>query len=412
VDPDWRMNPVLLKPTGKNKSEVIVRGVSWGVKTTDEYRSLKKELFEVCQQAYQQLAAEFDLIILEGAGSIAEINLWQQDIVNMNMAEFARAPVLLVADIDRGGAFASVVGTIELLPQKWKKQVRGYVFNKFRGQEQLLQEGINILNQKWGLSCLGVVPYVPNLNLPSEDSYAISWHRDKSKPKPLLKIGIVDLPYASLLTDFEAFLIEPSVQVTFLGIESLPQDFDAVILPGSKNSLLDLQWLKEVGLFSKLKKYQGILVGICGGLQLMGDTLVDPYGIEQSAPEKQAGLSLLPVNTVYVKTKKTCQSQVTDPIFGIPLKGFEIHYGRTKPEKVFYGNKDCFGTYLHGVFENDGFRNEFLSHIYFKKTGKVKVFSSKYTWQSSIDKMADVITKTIPWQTLWMNQSQHKDPVL
>ena len=402
VMPAVEMNPILIKPHSETTSQVVLLGKVWGQITASDYHTrVVEELFPVVLESYRKLASRYDLIVLEGAGSPAEINLREHDIVNLRMAKAAGAACLLVGDIDRGGVFASLLGTIELLEPGEREMVKGFLVNKFRGDLSLLHPGIEMMERRLGLPCVGVVPYLHALGLDEEDSVAIedrlnvsrSWgfgDRDAS-PHRRLRVGVIALPHMANFTDFDALRAEPSVALAFI---ERPEDLDradVLILPGTKQTIGDLDWLTRSGFVPRLREHRsqnGLTIGICGGFQMLGTSLRDPWGVENNGVglERQ-GLGLLPVRTTFNPEKITrpVAASLYDPSFASGLwkarafQGYEIHTGETErsPEvrplatlltrdnlQILDGAIDrtghVIGTYVHGFFDNDSFRHGFL----------------------------------------------------
>ena len=399
IAPSVHMNPILLKPAGKMASQVIVRGKIWGCLSASEYHQRRvEELMPIVCESYAKLAAEQDVIVLEGAGSPAEINLKQHDIVNMRMAELAGALCLLVGDIDRGGVFASLLGTMELLEPEEQARIQGFVINKFRGDQELLAPGVHRMESRLQKPCLGVVPYLDGLALEEEDSLGLpNLHKQdngewsSSAPDRRLRIAVIALPSFSNFTDFDALRSEPSVTLCFSRSAMQLQHADVVILPGSKQTMDDLNWMRTEGLERAVIEYSsfGLIAGICGGMQMLGRLILDPNGIETKGSMR--GLDLLPMNTTMRPAKTTIAAKgqlVTSSLFGRPVKnialrGYEIHVGATsyldsaqpfarlvrqaeeRSEPVTDGcissDTRIFGTYLHGLFDEDGFRHTFIN---------------------------------------------------
>ena len=399
VAPSVHMNPILIKPSGESSSQVVVRGRIWGRVTAADYHQRRvEELLPVVRESYEALASEYDVIILEGAGSPAEINLKQHDIANMRMAEMADARCLLVGDIDRGGVFASLLGTLDLLETEERTLVGGFVINKFRGDASLLEPGIRMIEARVQKLCLGVVPYLPSLMLEEEDSLGlpamtqILWPAeqlaDKSSQRSL-RVAVIALPSFSNFTDFDSLRAEPSVSLLFCRNAEAIAQADIVILPGSKQTVDDLLWLLSRGLDSAIERHArtGLVVGICGGMQMLGETITDPLGMERDG--SVAGLGLLPIQTIMqedkvtrnVRGKLASASLFGQSITNDQVSGYEIHIGRTIYQegaahfavlshdgKAFDENVDgcvssdmqVIGTYLHGLFDEDSFRHEFL----------------------------------------------------
>ena len=366
VEPDVRMNPILLKPSSDVGSQVIVNGEVRGQMPAAEYFRHKKQLVPDILAAYNSLAEEFDIIVIEGAGSPAEINLKADDIVNMGLAKLVDAPVLLVGDIDRGGVFAQLYGTVELLEPDERARIKGLVINKFRGDVEILRPGLAMLEEKTRLPVLGVVPYL-KADIEDEDSLSDRLN-SKNSVKPL-DVAIVRLPHISNFTDFMPLEQHPLLGVRYV---QSPRELgvpDCVILPGTKNTVDDLLWLRQCGLEAAVQKLaqRGVpLLGVCGGYQMLGQTLADPAGTESGSPQTLRGLGLLPTQTTFTAEKRRTQTNATAaaaPFAGAQLTGYEIHTGRTTvqgdpfcilpdgtPEGCVQGN--VFGTYLHGLFDS------------------------------------------------------------
>ncbi len=397
------MNPILIKPSSDTTSQVVFLGRVWGQVTAADYHNRRVEdLFPAVLESYHKLASRYDVLLLEGAGSPAEINLKEHDIVNMRMARAANAACLLVGDIDRGGVFASLLGTIELLEPCERVLIRGFVINKFRGDETLLRPGVEMMEQRLGLPCAGVVPFLHNLGLDEEDGVAIEDRRGagrawkglagSSSPERPLRIGVIALPHMSNFTDFDALAAEPSVALAYLEQAGELPNADLLIVPGSKQTLDDLEWLHRRGLAPPLKEHharQRGIIGICGGFQMLGTRIEDPHGIENHVqPCAREGLGLLPVTTV-LHTEK-----ITRPVAGrvragafcgqaweqTAFRGYEIHVGETSgadgltpfaeitPIGAGGASRDgavsadglVMGTYVHGIFDDDAFRHAFV----------------------------------------------------
>lgn len=391
VAPSVHMNPVLIKPSGDCSSQVVVRGKIWGqVSAADYHQRRVEELLPMVRESYQTLASNFDVIVLEGAGSPAEINLKRHDIANMRMAELADAQCVLVGDIDRGGVFASLLGTFSLLDPEERDRVRGFCINKFRGDRSLLEPGVRMMEARLEKPCLGVVPYLPNLVLDEEDSVGFpslaraGWPAAANRPDRALRIAVVALPSFSNFTDFDSLRAESSVDLLFCRSPELLAHADVVILPGSKQTMSDRRWLSIHGFDGAIRQHAqaGLVIGICGGMQMLGQEIDDPEGVEQ--PGRMEGLGLLPITTSMDSQKVTClrTGSVRDrALFGHTLQdgrvaGYEIHVGRTsyldsaepfatldngEPDGCVSADRCVFGTYLHGIFDEDGFRHQFLS---------------------------------------------------
>ena len=374
--PRVEMNPVLLKPTGNATSQVIINGRAVGVMSAAAYHSgYSLKAFDAVKDALKKLSAEFDTIIIEGAGSPAEVNLKANDIVNMRVAKHLNAPVILVADIDRGGALASIVGTLELLDDDERALVKGLVINKFRGDVNLFLPAVDFLERKTGKPVLGIVPFIDKLGIDDEDSVSLD---DKVSSGGEINIAVVRLGKLSNFTDFDSLAGEADVQLTYATAPDALDTADVIILPGSKNTSEDLLNLRGNGFADKILQragYGAAIIGICGGFQMLGTKLYDPLGTE-SAHAELDGLGLLPIETTFAAEKFT--RQVTLPnvdfeflgsrIAGTNLEGYEIHSGEStlRGQKVIAAG-NVFGTYVHGIFDNDGFRRQFLNAVRKKK---------------------------------------------
>jgi adenosylcobyric acid synthase len=416
LEPDTRMNPILLKPASDIGSQVIVRGQPVGNMSVAEYIRFKPEAFRAAREAYDELADEYDAIVLEGAGSPGEVNLKSHDIVNMNMARYAGSPVLLVGDIDRGGVFASFVGTMEVLAEWERSLVAGFVVNRFRGQESLLKEALDYTRRHTGIPVLGVIPNIPELGLPEEDSVTFKCRLlgNGDEGHKEIEIAVIDLPYISNFTDFDAFKNEPDVS---LRIVTTVQDLgnpDAIILPGSKNVLEDLAYLRHKGLDQAIahRDQATEIVGICGGYQMLGTVIEDAHAIESSR-RKMRGLGLLALSTSMAVEKTLVQTSATH-ISGLRLNGYEIHHGqsrdsdlqpvvlRTDGAIIGVGRSRVWGTYLHGIFDADEFRRWFIDRLRERKglspLGRV---CAPYDLEPALDRLAAVVRESIQLEAVY-----------
>jgi len=385
VVPWVEMNPILLKPQGDMTSQVIIKGRPVGrVSATDYYEQYFDMGWRTIEESLQHLGSEFDLIVCEGAGSPAEINLKHRDLTNMRVAKYLNAPTLLVVDIDRGGAFAHVVGTLELLEPEERALVKGVVINKFRGQKSILDPGIKWLEERTGIPVVGVIPWIDDI-FPAEDSLDLLERRHQ-KSQTELNVAVIRLPRISNFTDFDPLESEPTVNVKYLNPKQDLGHPDALIIPGTKTTIADLLLLQRTGMAEAIQNYAaagGTVLGICGGYQMLGQLLADPEGIEGQAG-RYPGLGLLPIKTVITGQKIARQRQVTSnfPQLGLPVNGFEIHQGRSRlgdmpsTEPPAYhplfddpnlGMVDqcqsVWGTYLHGIFDNGPWRRAWLNRL-------------------------------------------------
>ena len=365
MEPDVRMNPILLKPSSDVGSQVIVNGEVRGQMPAAAYFKLKKSLIPDILAAYNSLAEEVDIIVIEGAGSPAEINLKTDDIVNMGLAKLVDAPVLLAGDIDRGGVFAQLYGTVELLEPAERARIKGLVINKFRGDAAILKPGLTMLEEKIHLPVLGVVPY---LRVDIEDEDSLSSRLESSTAVKPLDAAILRLPHISNFTDFMPLEQHPLLSVRYVQSPRQLGAPDVVILPGTKNTIDDLLWLRQCGLESAAQKLAAAgtpVLGVCGGYQMLGQTLDDSEGSESGRPQTLRGLGLLPTRTVFSQRKRRAQVRAVvtaAPFAGAELEAYEIHTGVTEAEGEPFarypdgGREGCvqdnvFGTYLHGLFD-------------------------------------------------------------
>ncbi len=383
VEPEVAMNPILLKPTGDRTSQVIVDGKPSGHLTALEYQGRKPELLAGVLAALDDLRHRFDVVIAEGAGSPAEINLLAHDIVNLRIAKDAGLPAIIVGDIDRGGVFAALFGTVSLLPDDYRSLVRGFVINKFRGDPALLGDGLAELERRTGVPTLGVIPFALDLGLDAEDSLALTgrrpWHSASCRlPRgdgDVLDVAVISFPRISNFTDFDALALEPAVAVRFVHDGAGLGRPDLVILPGSKATVLDLAWLRQVGLDRAVVRCQesgSIVLGVCGGFEMLGHEIVDHVESDQG---EVIGLGSLPVDTMFLAEKVTRQRHGT--AWGQTVSGYEIHHGRVTAragaqawfdleeggEGIMSDDGAVLGTNLHGLLDEDGFRSTFLTHV-------------------------------------------------
>ncbi len=377
IKPSVRMNPILLKPTNDVGSQVIVNGEVLGTMSARDYFRYKKQLIPDIRKAFDELAAENDIIVIEGAGSPAEINLKSDDIVNMGMAKMVDAPVLLVGDIDRGGVFAQLIGTVMLLEEEEKQRIKGLIINKFRGDKTILEPGVKMLEERAGIPVVGVAPYM-NLQLEDEDSLTERFERPQEIGQ--IDIAVIRLPHISNFTDFNPFESIPGVSLRYVKHLTELKDPDMIILPGTKNTMDDLKWLRESGMEAAVLKEAAkgkLIFGICGGYQMLGETLSDPEGIEAGGTMK--GLGLLKLDTVFATQKTRTRvsgafGQMPEELAelsGIELEGYEIHMGEsTRKDGVTSATQisdtisgiakadgacqaNVCGTYVHGVFDKE-----------------------------------------------------------
>ena len=371
IEPDVAMNPILLKPTGERASQVVVFGRPIGVMTAREYHDAKPRLLEEVLGALGDLRSRYDVVLCEGAGSPAEINLLDHDIVNLRIAHEAQIPAVLVGDIDLGGVFASLYGTVALLPDALRAHVRGFVINRLRGDPALLLDGCAQLRDRTGIPTLGVLPWIPGLTLDAEDSLALRDHQQGVLPSDAdaLDVAVIALPRISNFTDLDPLTVEPGVRVRLVSDAASLGTPDLVILPGTKSTVDDLGWLRTRGLDVALRRTSAAVLGICGGYQMLGRSIDDDV---ESGAGRCEGLGHLPVRTVFAADKVVERCAGTG--LGHEIAGYRIHHGRVLPEGghtfvevdgAVDGVSDgaTYGTTIHGLFENDEFRRAFLDLV-------------------------------------------------
>ncbi len=433
IEPAVDMNPVLLKASGERGCQVIVHGKVFGNYKAREYYCLKESLWPYVKESFDRLSKQYDLVIMEGAGSPAEINLRDSDIVNMRMAKYAKAPVLLVGDIDRGGVFASLYGTLKLLGRD-SRYIKAFVINKFRGDMEILKPGLEMIEKRTGRSVIGVIPYMKDIMLPEEDSlfFDRSIHVKEGTPchgepvEPSIKIVVLRLRYISNFTDLDPLFYEPDVELLYSANPSDIENADIVIVPGTKNTVKDLLLLKQQGLDQSLKRAseKGVMIiGICGGYQILGKKIYDPYHVESHFDEVE-GIGLLDIKTVFNTSKITSQveaemSPVMASTFQLyesaertSLKGYEIHMGRTTGDIGLFRitrmadhqsissyemdgsiNGNCWGTYIHGLFENDHFRRAIINSARVKKG--LKPLGLTYSYSDLKEEMIESVSRHV-----------------
>ncbi len=424
VDPDARMNPILLKPHSDTGSQVIVMGKPIGHMRVGEYFAKKKDLWHTVTQAYDSLAAEYDIMVLEGAGSPAEINLKAHDIVNMRMAAHAKASVLLVGDIDRGGVYASFLGTWHTFTHAEKALLTGYVVNRFRGDASYLAPAHDYMLEKTAVPVLGTIPFIRDIHIPEEDMAGFSWGTTQEKHAYTLDIGVVMLRHVSNYTDMAPLMFEPDVCVRPIG---RAEDFgnpDVLIIPGSKSVVADLEELQANGIAQKILQHAAQdkwIFGICGGLQILGKEIRDPHAVETQKTMVK-GLGLMDLCSTFAKDKTLIHIPRAQTPLGVQAQGYEIHHGVTthgesaKPlflrdDKAYATEEEriCgyvtgrrYATYLHGIFDDDTFRRAFLNHV--RQDRHMPAYTGDgvaYSLEKALDRLAHVVRQSCDMQAIY-----------
>ena len=425
LEPFVDMNPVLLKPTGNSCSQVVLMGKPVGNMTAKEYhQGYSLKAFSAVKEALARLDAEYETVVIEGAGSPAEVNLKANDIVNMRVAKYLNAPVLLIADVDRGGALASLVGTLELLEEDERVLVKGLVVNKFRGDISLFTPAVEFLEKKTGKPVLGVIPHIEEMGIDDEDSVSLEDKAERAEEKEL-NLAVIRTPKISNFTDFDSLESEPDVALRYVHEAAALGTPDLILLPGSKNTSEDMRWLEKTGLASKIREAHEkgtAVIGICGGYQMLGKRILDPHHTESSF-DSTDGLGLLGLQTTFHENKLTSQvvaSARDFPFLGKrisvdDIKGYEIHMGTTEflcdrdshplcvkerrgevcdaAEGTVNEEENVFGTYIHGFFDHDGLRRAILNALREKKgLPALAVMRNRYREkEESYDRLAAVV---------------------
>lgn len=424
IEPSVEMNPILLKPTSNVGSQVIVNGEVYGNMKAMDYYKCKQQLIPEVMKAYHKLEKENDIIVIEGAGSPAEINLRDNDIVNMGLAKLVKAPVLLAGDIDRGGVFASLYGTIKLLEEDEQAMIKGLIINKFRGDVNILEPGLRMIEEKTNVPVVGVVP-MRYIDIDDEDS--LSERLCHEKADALIDIAVIYVPHISNFTDFYAFERMPGVSLRYVRRASDLGQPDMIILPGTKNTMDDLLWLRESGLEAlilRANENKTPIIGICGGFQMLGEQLIDSEGVERGG--QMRGMGLLNTKTVFVgeKTRTQIRGKVTEgfgdfeKLRGMEVSGYEIHMGVTenlggcrpcivledgRTDALLNGDGTVFGSYLHGIFDSDGVTEAVISKLCEKKgiALETAVFDLKTYKEEQYNLLADLIRSSLDMEKVY-----------
>ena len=431
VAPAVEMNPILLKPEGNRKSQVVVMGKPTRVASAREYYEMKLRLWPLVTRALDTLRQQYDIVVIEGAGSPAEINLKEHEIVNMRVARYANAPVIIVGDIDRGGVFASLVGTMALLEPEEQALVKAFVINKFRGDPSLLDSGFEILRERSGVGVAGVIPWFDDIHIPEEDSLGLDSAATQThfREDEQLDIAVIRLPRIANFDDFDPLLREPRVRLRYINAKEEIGKPDLIVLPGSKTTVADLEWMRESGIADAViaRRRAGTpVIGICGGYQMLGSRILDPDGVESTAPETQ-GMQLLPLTTTFAATKATHQIRAkVASSRGLlagsnssVITGYEIHMGQTcgdgsapfritersgspidSPDGAMDADGLTLGTYMHGLFHNHSLRHALLTNLARRKgialpDGAILDLDAEY------DKLAQLVRQSVNMNAIY-----------
>lgn len=432
VEPTVDMNPILLKPEADNRSQVIVRGKPLSTNSAVEYYSLKEYLWEIVCESLEKLLAEYEVVIIEGAGSPAEVNLKDKDLVNMRVACHWHAPVLLVADIDHGGAFASVVGTLELLEPEERRLVKTVVINKFRGDLSLLTPGLSWLSERTGIPVAGVVPYYHDIHIAEEDSVPLERRmRAKWKESCILDMAVIHLPHMSNFDDFDPLEQEDGVRLRYVEVNDALGHPDLIILPGTKSTVADLEYVRREGIADEVIAFarSGLpVIGICGGYQMLGESILDPQHVESNLASVE-GLGLLPVTTIFHPVKSThqvkgrviCRDGLLQQALGHTLSGYEIHMGQTIGDHIKppfqieeRSRRPCWdadgcqsmkgkvlGTYIHGLFHNKELRRSILAELAARKGANLRFGVAVWSKEEQYDKLANLIRNNLDMSLIY-----------
>src|SRR3989338_3657692 len=419
LEPEVDMNPVLLKPSSNAAAQVILRGKPIGKYSALQYKNLKSRIWGAVTDSLDRIRNNYDLVIMEGAGSPAEINLSSHDIANLKIADYAQCPVLLAGDIDKGGVFASLYGTLALLPERSRCRIQGLIINKFRGDKRLLKSGLEYIEKVSGKKVCGVIPYFKDILIPEEDSANIG-NRKNQTGRPI-KIAVLRLPHISNFTDFDSLAYEGDVDLSYAQGKKDLEGADMLIIPGSKNTLGDTRYLHNSGLTQAIKQahQQGALIfGVCGGFQILGVRIADPLGVESDLREIR-GIGLLKVETFFEKEKILRRVRGRMLKKNIQVSGYEIHHGVTRhlngqkalfevrdisgksySDRAVAGDGRVYGSYLHGVFDQPGFRNLILNKLRAKKGLPLKNRASGINLEAEFERLADVVERNLDMKEL------------
>lgn len=431
VAPTVEMNPVLLKPEGNRKSQVVVMGKPMQAASAREYYEMKMRLWPLVTEALDRLRAQYDVVVIEGAGSPAEINLKEHEIVNMRVARYANAPVIIVGDIDRGGVFASLVGTMALLEPEERALVKAFVINKFRGDPSLLDSGFEILKERTGVGVSGVIPWFDDIHIPEEDSLGLdaSQNYNEMGARGHIEVSVVRLPHIANFDDFDPLLREPRVRLRYISKIDEMGEPNLIVLPGSKTTVADLEWMRSNGIADAVvsKRRKGTpIIGICGGYQMLGERILDPDCVESNSPETR-GLGLLPITTTFAATKTTHQvrgsvASSAGLLAGCAkdvVVGYEIHMGQShdadsapfritersgsavdSPDGSVDDEGLTLGTYMHGLFHNHSLRHTLLTNVA-RRVGVPLPEGAILDLDAEYDKLAQLVRESVDMKSIY-----------
>ena len=432
VEPAVEMNPILLKPEADHRSQVVVMGKPLGGLEAVEYYSRREYLWSVVTEALNRLRSEYEIVVIEGAGSPAEVNLKDRDIVNMAVARYCQAPVLLVGDIDRGGVFASLVGTLELLDPEERALVKAFVINKFRGDLSLLTPGLDWLEERTRIPVAGVLPYFKDIHIPEEDSVPLERRMQmKVNSDYLLDIAVIGLPHIANFDDFDPLDQEAGIRLRYVEPKDALGEPDMIVLPGTKTTIADLTYLRDTDLseeISSLSRRGTPVIGICGGFQMLGQLVMDPQRVESDVPQAE-GLGLLPLVTTFLPEKSTHQVKgrvaegwgLLRGASGLPVIGYEIHMGHTlgsgvaspfiieersrrpwsEPDGGLSADGNVMGTYIHGLFHNEGLRHAILVELARRKGVTLAPWCRVSSKEEEYDKLAALVRRHLDMDLLY-----------
>lgn len=431
IEPTVDMNPILLKPETDMRSQVIVRGRPASTQSASDYYKHREPLWGVVCESLEKLRSQYDIVVIEGAGSPAEINLKNNDIVNMRVARSFQAPVILVADIDRGGVFASILGTLELLEPEERALVKTAAINKFRGDVTLLRPGITMLEKRIGIPVAGVIPYFRDIHIADEDSVTLEEKRSRQERSYVIDITVVRLPHTSNFDDFDPLQQENGVRLRYVEDVDALENPNLIIIPGTKTTIADLEHIRRTGMADRILELfrRGVpLIGICGGYQMLGESILDPQHVESSSDRVQ-GLGLLPIATTFFADKSTHQVRgrvirndgLLSKATGLPVTGYEIHMGQSAGDqsgRLFQieersripcsdtdgfqaANGSVFGTYIHGLFHNQDLRRAILTEIARRKGLSLHFGADVLSKEEQYDKLADLVRNSLDMELLF-----------